>query len=120
MTDADRLQKRVAVLRQSLERDPEDAMAWYALGRAEADTGDADAAQRAYRRALEVRPDYTAAFRELARSLVESDELDGAIEVLRRGLAVAEETGDLQTGREMQVFLRRAERRLAKGERGSA
>ena len=57
---------------------------------------------------LDLDPHYTAAYRGLGRQLLEQGDTAGAIEVFERGLAVAEQTGDLQTAKEMEVFMRRA------------
>jgi len=70
----------------------------------------ADEAADAFRRALAAKPDYTAAQRDLGLSLLAAGKPAAAAEVFRAGIALAERTGDLQTGREMAVFLRRAER----------
>jgi cytochrome c-type biogenesis protein CcmH/NrfG len=52
-------------------------------------------------------PDYTAAYRGLGRALMALGDTGRAREVFTAGLAVAERTGDMQSGREMASFLRR-------------
>ena len=52
-------------------------------------------------------PDYTAAYRGLGRARVALGDLEGARAVFEVGLAVADRTGDLQSGKEMASFLRR-------------
>jgi len=108
--DAAALEERVGKLKAFLERDPSDAMAWYGLGSALVNLERPGEAVDAFRRALAHKPDYTAAQRELGRSLLAAGDAAGAVEALRAGVVLAERTGDLQTGREMAVFLKRAER----------
>src|SRR5438552_533334 len=48
-----------------------------------------------------------AAYRGLGRALERAGRLDEARAAYRRGLEVARQTGDLQTGKEIEVFLRR-------------
>jgi tetratricopeptide (TPR) repeat protein len=106
------LAERVAQLRDILARDPGDATAWFGFGRALFDLDRPGEAIDAFRRALEIDPDYTAARRDLGRSLLASGAAQQAARTLREGIELAERTGDLQTGREMEVFLRRAQRAL--------
>jgi Flp pilus assembly protein TadD len=67
-------------------------------------------AERELREALRLKPDYSAAYRELGKSLVGLERLDEAREVYSKGAKVACEKGDLQTQREIEVFLRRLEK----------
>jgi tetratricopeptide (TPR) repeat protein len=102
------LLERVGALRAFLKRHPDDETAWYGLGRALLDLGRPGEAAAAFREALEAKPDYTAAQRDLGLSLLAQGESAAAVEAFRAGIALAERTGDLQAGREMAVFLRRA------------
>ncbi|HKE12744.1 MAG TPA: tetratricopeptide repeat protein [Myxococcota bacterium] len=102
------LEQRVGALRSFLKREPNDETAWYGLGRALLDLGRSREAVSAFRQALAAKPNYTAAQRDLGVSLLADGESAAAAEAFREGIAMAEETGDLQTGREMAVFLRRA------------
>ena len=104
------LEHRVGVLRAFLKREPDDASAWYGLGRALLDLERPGEAGDAFRHALTVKPDYSAAQRDLGLSLLAEGESAAAAEAFRAGIALCERTGDLQTGREIAVFLRRAER----------
>ena len=106
------LEERVGALRAFLKRKPGDETAWYGLGRALLDLSRPDEAAAAFRQALVAKPDYTAAQRDLGLSLLAQGESAAAAEAFRAGIALAEKTGDLQTGREMAVFLRRALRTL--------
>jgi cytochrome c-type biogenesis protein CcmH/NrfG len=108
--DPKALEERAARLRSFLERNPGDDTAWFGLGRALADLERPAEAAEAFRRAVELRPDYTAAWRDLGRALLAAGQAVAASDALRQGLAAAERTGDLQAGREIEVFLRRATR----------
>ncbi len=109
--DRDALEERIRVLRRALAAMPEDATSWYGLGRALLELERGEEASQAFRRALAVRPDYSAAHRELGRARLAAGDRAGAAEALQRGLTVAERRGDLQTAREIRVFLRRLDRK---------
>ncbi|HEY5656404.1 MAG TPA: tetratricopeptide repeat protein [Myxococcota bacterium] len=106
------LDERIEKLRALLARDADDATTWFGLGRALFERGRTDEAIEPLRRAVALDPDYTAAHRDLGRALLESGDPGEAAEVLQSALALAQRTGDLQTGRETEVFLRRARRAL--------
>lgn len=101
---------RLEQLRRIAELEPDDVVAQYGLGRALLRAGRFQEAARALSRALALDPEYSAAHRDLGRAELEGGDAERAIETLRRGIAVARRRGDLQTVREMEVFLRRAER----------
>lgn len=63
--------------------------------------------------ALAFDPRYSAAWKLLGKTLAEAGELPQALETYRRGIAAAQEKGDLQAVKEMQVFARRIEKQLA-------
>ena len=111
-SDARALSERVQKLRALLARDEEDATAWFGLGRALFELGRADEAVEPFRRAVALDAHYTAAQRDLGRALLESGAPREAALVLQGALELAQRTGDLQTGRETEVFLRRARRAL--------
>jgi len=106
------MEERAAKLRALLDRDPDDATSWFSLGRTLFDLSRWREAIEAFGHALARNPRYTAAHRDLGRALLEAGEVAEAARVLRSALALARETGDLQTGREMETFLRRAEKIL--------
>src|SRR5882672_11525093 len=110
--DAAETEERVAKLRALLDRDPDDPTTWFTLGRAQLELAHHREAIDAFQHALARNPRYTAAHRDLGRALLEAGEVAEAARVLRSGIELARETGDLQTGREMETFLRRAEKIL--------
>jgi len=110
--DAAETEDRVAKLRALLDRDPDDPTSWFTLGRALLELSRWGEAIDAFQHALARDPRYTAAHRDLGRALLEAGEVAEAARVLRSALPLAQESGDLQTGREMETFLRRAEKIL--------
>lgn len=77
-----------------------------------------DAAREA-RAALDFQPDYSAAWKLLGKALQESGELAQSLQAYRDGIAVAEAKGDRQAVKEMTVFARRIEKRLAATDDGA-
>ena len=63
------------------------------------------------RRALAFDPDYSTAWKLLGKSLADSDDAAAAADAYRAGIAAANKRGDKQAEKEMQVFLRRLEKR---------
>jgi predicted Zn-dependent protease len=57
--------------------------------------------------AVRLKPDYSAAWRLLGQAQVAAGLKGEAAISFERGISVAEQTGDRQVGKEMQVFLRR-------------
>jgi tetratricopeptide (TPR) repeat protein len=110
--DAAETTERVAKLRALLDRDPDDPTSWFSLGRALLELSRWREAIDAFQHALARNPRYTAAHRDLGRALLEAGEVAEAARVLRSALPLAREAGDLQTGREMETFVRRAEKIL--------
>ena len=104
----------MSALRKIVEMDPDDAMARWGLGRAYMETRRWGEASAAFAKAIELNPEYSAAYRDLGRAQIELERPCAALQTLRRGMEIAKRRGDLQTLREMQVFARRAERRLGK------
>ena len=62
---------------------------------------------------MENKPDYSVAYRMLGRAHFELRENAEARRVFTRGREVAQENGDLQTVREIDVFMRRLDKREA-------
>jgi predicted Zn-dependent protease len=106
MTSRDRLaefQEVAALL-------PDDPVVRFGLAGAYLEAGLADQAAAAYRETIRLKADYTAAYRGLGRALERAGRLAEAREAYQEGLDVARRTGDLQTKKEMEVFLRRLDR----------
>src|SRR5256712_137992 len=103
MTDRD----RIAEFKEVAELMPDDPVVRFGLAGAYLDAGLAEEAVAEYREAVRLKPDYTAAYRGLGRALERAGRLDEARAAYGRGIEEARQTGDLQTGEEIEVFLRR-------------
>jgi len=102
---------RIHELRELLAEEPDDALLRLMLGKEYAAAGDLAAAAPHLEQAIVLDPRYSAAYRELGVVLDTLGRHAEAADVFRRGIAVADETGDLQTAKEMTVFLKRLEDR---------
>ena len=103
------LEARATRLRELLDKDPDDKVLWFGLGQTLLQLAEPADAVEALRNATQLDESYTAAFRDLGRALLESGDACEAARVFAHAIALAEKTGDLQTGREIHVFLKRAE-----------
>ena len=90
---------------------PEDPVVRFGLAGALLDADRAEDAVREYREAIRLKPDYSAAHRGLGRALERTGRIEEARVAYGQGLAVATQTGDLQTKKEIEVFLRRLDRK---------
>ncbi len=104
---------RTEMFRKLLERNPENPMILYSLGNELFKEGEYADARDHLRRAVENKPDYSVAYRTLGRAHYELHENAEARRVFTEGREVAERNGDLQTVREIDVFMRRLEKREA-------
>ena len=98
---------RLEQFRELAELDPDDPVVHYGLGVECLKAKLFDEATKALRRAVELKPDYSAAYRELGKALEAAGQVQEAAEIYRQGKEVAAEKGDIQTGKEIEVFLRR-------------
>lgn len=104
---------RTDMFRKLLERDPENPMVLYSLGNELFKEQRYSEAKTYLSRAVRNKPDYSVAYRTLGRVLYELHEDDKARRVFAQGHEVAYANGDLQTVKEIDVFVRRLERRQA-------
>lgn len=104
---------RTDMFRKLLERDPENPMVLYSLGNELFKEQRYTEAKTYLSRAVRNKPDYSVAYRTLGRVLYELYEDDEARRVFAQGREVADANGDLQTVKEIDVFVRRLERRQA-------
>ena len=109
---------RTHMFHKLLERDPNNPMILYSLGNELFKEKKYLEAREYLYRAVENKPDYSVAYRTLGRTLYELREDAEARRVFAEGREVAEKNGDLQTIKEIDVFVRRLERR-ERGEAGS-
>ena len=109
---------RTDMFRKLLERDPENPMVLYSLGNELFKEQRYSEAKIYLSRAVRNKPDYSVAYRTLGRVLYELHEDEKARRVIAQGREVAYANGDLQTVKEIDVFVRRLEKR-ERGEAGS-
>jgi uncharacterized protein HemY len=102
---------RSDMFRKLLEKDSNNPMILYSLGNELFKEGRYEEARDLLQRAVENKPDYSVAYRMLGRAHYELHENTEARDVFLRGKEVARKNGDLQTVKEMDVFLRRLEKR---------
>ncbi len=108
-------ESRSEMFRKLLERDRENPMVLYSLGSELFKEGNYPEAREHLERAVRNKPDYSVAYRSLGRTLFELQEDAEARRVFSEGRQVAERNGDLQTVKEIDVFVNRLDKRAEKG-----
>jgi uncharacterized protein HemY len=98
---------KVKQLENLIKENPENALMHYTLGIEYLRIGNNQKAVRVLKNTIELEHDYSAAYRELGKAYVNAKLTKEAINVFHKGIAVAEEKGDIQTAKEMNVFLKR-------------
>lgn len=101
--------ERLAQWKEIIALDPSDPSSHFGLGKELFDAGDHARAAEEFKTAIGLDERYTAAYRLLGNALEKTNRLEEAMAVYQTGIRIAEETGDLQAGKEMQVFLKRLE-----------
>jgi len=96
-----------------LARGQDNALLRFSLGGAYLKAGDNDRAVAHLARAVAHDPQYSAAWKLYGKALTETGRFADAMAAFDSGIAVAEGKGDIQAAKEMRVFRRRAEKRLA-------
>ncbi len=109
---------RVEMFRKLLDKDPNNPMVLYSLGKELFKEQEYTQARKYLSQAVRNKPDYSVAYRTLGRALYELHEDAEARRIFAEGREVAERNGDLQTVKEIDVFVRRLEKR-ERGEAGS-
>ena len=102
------------VFEAMLARGQDNALLRYSLGNAYQAKSDFENAVKHLRAAIEHDPQYSAAWKSLGRCYLDSGSFEEAIDCYRSGITVAQNNGDKQAVKEMQVFLKRAERKAGK------
>lgn len=98
-------------LERMLAAGKESALLRFGLGNEHLKRGDPVAASAHFRRAIELDPKYSAAYKLLGKAYEDAGNFQAAIDAYRQGVAVADQNGDKQASKEMQVFLKRAEKK---------
>jgi predicted Zn-dependent protease len=99
--------ERVTQFQELIALEPDDTVLRFGLGELYMEAGDFARAAEQFAEIVRLDPQYSAAYRYLGQAYAALDKHAEATEVFTRGIAVAEARGDLQTVKEMQVFLRR-------------
>ncbi|MEF3081193.1 tetratricopeptide repeat protein [Luteimonas sp. SMYT11W] len=97
-------------LQALLDAGRDDALLRFGLGNACLQAGDSDAAATHLAAATRHDPDYSAAWKLLGKVLLALGREGEAEAAWRAGLEAATRRGDVQSSKEMTVFLRRIER----------
>lgn len=100
-------ESRLEQFKKVVEIYPDDELAHFGLGKCCYDAGDYENAVKSFRRVIALKPDYSAAYRHLGKALEKAGLPAEAQEVYEHGIQVAQQKGDLQTAKEMAVFLKR-------------
>ncbi|GLS06122.1 TPR repeat-containing protein [Chitiniphilus shinanonensis] len=101
---------QIAALTRLLEQGRDNALLRFGLGQALLADGQGAAAVEHLRAAIVHDPRYSAAYKLLGKALAEQGERDAARRTFQQGIDVAEARGDVQTAREMKVFLKRLDK----------
>jgi tetratricopeptide (TPR) repeat protein len=96
-----------ANLEKLLAAGKDGALLRFGLGNAYAQAGEHAAAIPHLRRAVEFDPHYSAAWKLLGKTLAAMGDRPGALAAYQSGVVAAQQKGDKQALREMQVFIRR-------------
>lgn len=83
------------------------AMLRFGLGNAYLRQGDYPRAAQHLRQAVSLNPRYSAAWKGYGKALAELGRIEEASAAYQSGIAAAQQNGDVQSAREMTVFLRR-------------
>jgi Tfp pilus assembly protein PilF len=89
------------------------ALLRYSLGMEYLKIENAGRAAEYLRQAVAMDPGYSAAWRALGKALEAAAQPAAALEAYRSGIAAAQKKGDRQAEKEMTVFARRIEKRIA-------
>ncbi len=100
---------RIEKFKELLANEPRNAMLHYGLGNEFLKHGRHAEAAKSYQAAIQANPRYTEAYRQLGKAFEKSNQREPARHAYQNGIAVGSDVGDLQTVKEMRVFLRRLE-----------
>ncbi len=84
----------------------------FGLGNAYLNDQQPQQAELHLRACVQQKPDYSAAWKLLAKALQQQQQLQAALDTYRQGITIAEQQGDEQTLKEMQVFYKRLQKQL--------
>jgi tetratricopeptide (TPR) repeat protein len=96
---------RIAMLKQAVEQNPNDAFARYGLAMEYSNGGQVENALAEFARLLEAHPDYTPGYFMAAQALAREDRIAEARKMLQDGIASAERTRNMHARSEMEAML---------------
>ncbi len=96
---------RIAMLKEVLTENPNDAFARYGLAMEYSKAGDIDTALAEFKRVIEVNPDYTAAYQMAGQMLVSAGRSEEARQMLEGGIAAAQRAGNQHAESEMRGMM---------------
>jgi predicted Zn-dependent protease len=96
---------KIAMLKEILAQNPNDAFARYGLAMEQAKQGDTVAALIGFSELTTLHPDYTAGYQMSAQLLIQAGRNDEAIQRLESGIAAARRTGNALALNEMSNML---------------
>jgi len=99
-----------SALEEMLESGQDNALLRFAMGSASCRLGKFEEAKTHLQKALEYNPQHSATWKLYGRVLTELGKTDDAVTTFKQGIEVAREQGDVQTVKEMNVFLKRLEK----------
>ena len=102
--------ERMTQFQALIALEPEDTVLRFGLGELYIVADDFVRAAEQFAEIIRLDPQYSAAYRYLGQAYAALGQEAEARQIFTRGITVAEARGDLQTAKEMQVFLRRLER----------
>ena len=101
------IEEKIARLEELLKDEPDDDLTHFLLGREYLEVNRHKDAARVLQRCVEINPQYTAAWRFLGDAHRFAGDSQAAKKAYETGIAVAQDTGDLQAGKEMEVLIRK-------------
>ncbi len=101
---------RIAEFKEVVAEMPDDPVLRFGLAGAYLDAGRPESAVAEYQETIRLKPDYSAAYRGLGRARERAGRPGEARAADGEGIEVATRNGDLQTKKEMEVFLRRLDK----------
>ena len=96
-------------LEKMIEQGQDNALLRFTLGSLCLKKGKIEDALSHLERALKMNARHSASWKTYGKALTQADRTQDAIEAYRQGIEVAQSLGDIQTVKEMRVFLRRLE-----------
>jgi predicted Zn-dependent protease len=99
--------ERLAQFQELVALDPHDTVVRFGLGDLYLQARAFAQAAEQFAEIIRLAPHYSAAYRSLGQAYAALGRRAEAAETFQRGIAIAEARGDLQTVKEMRVFLRR-------------